>query len=70
MLFRSLGGRVGGVRPPYRDQQVIKNILVTKISLLTGGLDMPSAVASGYSTTEGCFVVRENVKVVPSPDSL
>ena len=33
------GGRVGGVRPPYRDYQIFKNNFVTEFSLLSGGLD-------------------------------
>ncbi len=37
-----LGGRVGGVLPPYRDHNISKFILVI------GGLDTP---LRGYSTT-------------------
>jgi hypothetical protein len=40
-----LGGRVGGVLPPYRDHYV------SKIISVSGGLDTPFAIAQGYSTT-------------------
>ena len=40
-----LGGRVGDVRPLYRDHNI------SKIISVSCGLDTPSAVASGYSTT-------------------
>jgi hypothetical protein len=51
-LFQvNFGGRVGGVRPPYRDYQIFKNSFVIEFSLLSGGFDTPSAIASGYSTT-------------------
>ncbi len=45
----NLGGRVGGVRPPYREHNI------SKIISVSGGLDTPSAVASGYSTTGGAL---------------
>jgi hypothetical protein len=51
------GGRVGGVLPPYRDHHL------TKVFLLTGGLDMPFAVAQGYSTT-GIIQTKNNLKSV------
>jgi hypothetical protein len=37
------GGRVG--RSPYRDHNI------SKIILVSSGLDMPFAIAQGYSTT-------------------
>jgi hypothetical protein len=36
---------------------VYKNALGTEVALLTGGLDMPSAGASGDSTTKYPYVI-------------
>jgi hypothetical protein len=44
-IYFFFGGRVGGVCPPYRDHSI------SKIIMVSGGLDMPFAIAQGYSTT-------------------
>lgn len=63
----NLGGRVGGVNPPYRDHHITggrvalralcavhietTSYIQTKNNLKRGSLDTPFAVTQGYSTT-------------------